>query len=139
MAARSAKRLLATLALAVAAGATVARSDGLAPQPGVLSPGPTFSEETGESLYANVCQGCHMPDGKGAEGAGRYPSLANNDDLASRDYAVVVVVHGLRGMPAFGRSMSDRQVAAVVNYVRAHFGNAEADPVTDADVAAARR
>ena len=138
MAAKPTRRATAILVLAIAAGPAAVRADGL-PQPGVLSPGRTFSEETGESLYANVCQGCHMADGKGAEGAGRYPSLANNDDISSGGYVATVVVKGLRGMPAFGRSMSDDQVAAVVNYVRTHFGNAEADPVTGADVADARR
>ena len=132
------------MALAIAVGPFIdglpaARADGLPPQPGVLSPGRSFSEQTGESLYVNVCQGCHMADGKGAEGAGRYPSLATDDDLANGGYVATVVVRGLRDMPAFGRSMSDHQVADVVNYVRTHFGNAEAEPVVDADVAAARR
>src|SRR3981081_523033 len=31
-----------------------------------LSGGFKFAEQSGEELYANVCQGCHMPDGKGA-------------------------------------------------------------------------
>ena len=127
------------MVLSIAVGPPAARADGPLPRPGILSPGRTFSKQTGESLYVNVCQGCHMADGKGAEGAGRYPSLANDDHLASGSYVAAVVVQGLRGMPAFGRSMSDGQVAAVVNYVRTHFGNAEADPVGDADVAAARR
>jgi mono/diheme cytochrome c family protein len=41
-------------------------------------------------------------------------------------------------MPAIGDMMSDAQVAAVVNYVRTHFGNAYPDAVTVEDVAAAR-
>ncbi len=42
-------------------------------------------------------------------------------------------------MPAFGEVMSDDQVAAVVNYVRTHFGNFYQDAVTTEDVRAARR
>ena len=103
-----------------------------------LSPGRVFTETTGESLYANVCQGCHMADGKGAVGAGSYPSLAGNGKLAAAGYPTLVVVQGLRGMPAVGRKMTDEQVAAVVNYVRTHFGNGYDDPVGAADVKAAR-
>jgi mono/diheme cytochrome c family protein len=40
-----------------------------------LSTGFRFTESTGEQLFANVCQGCHMPDGGGATGAGNYPHL----------------------------------------------------------------
>ena len=103
-----------------------------------LSPGRTFAETTGASLYANVCQGCHMADGRGAVGAGAYPSLAGNGKLAAGGYPTLVVVKGLRSMPAVGRRMSDEQVAAVVNYVRTHFGNGYGDPVSAADVKAAR-
>ena len=107
--------------------------------PGILSPGRLFSEDTGESLYANVCQGCHMADGRGAVGAGSYPSLAGDSNLSLTAYPVHVVVDGLRGMPAFGQAMSDDQVIAVVSYVRTHFGNHDAAPVTAEEVRAARQ
>jgi mono/diheme cytochrome c family protein len=42
-------------------------------------------------------------------------------------------------MPPFGDMMTDDQIAAVVNYVRTHFGNAYEDRVTANDVRAARR
>jgi mono/diheme cytochrome c family protein len=51
-----------------------------------LSAGFAFSEGGGEELYANVCQGCHMPDGKGATGAGTYPSLAGDKALEAPGY-----------------------------------------------------
>ena len=57
------------------------------------------AEQIGEKLYANVCQGCHMPDGKGAVGAAAYPSLANNMQLAASRYAVHGVVNGQRALP----------------------------------------
>jgi mono/diheme cytochrome c family protein len=41
-------------------------------------------------------------------------------------------------MPAFGLSLSDQQVADVVNYVRSHFGNDYKDNVTPEDVKGAR-
>jgi cytochrome c2 len=43
-----------------------------------FSPFFRFTEQSGEQLFANVCQGCHMPNAKGATGAGTYPSLAAN-------------------------------------------------------------
>jgi mono/diheme cytochrome c family protein len=42
-------------------------------------------------------------------------------------------------MPPVGVMMTDDQVAAVVNYVRTHFGNDYHDAVTAADVRTVRR
>jgi mono/diheme cytochrome c family protein len=80
-----------------------------------------------------------MADGRGAAGAGTYPSLAGNKNLETSGYPVTVVVNGQRGMPAFGAMMSDEQVAAVVNYLRTHFGNDYKDAVTTQDVKSVRR
>jgi mono/diheme cytochrome c family protein len=79
-----------------------------------------------------------MPDGKGATGAGTFPALAGDGNLAAGGYPVTVVVNGLHGMPPVGEMMDDDQVAAVVNYVRTHFGNNYGDAVTAADVKAVR-
>jgi len=103
-----------------------------------LSPGFRFTEQSGEALYANVCQACHMPDGKGASGAGTYPALAGDQNLAAAGYPVHVLIHGQRGMPPIGLMMTDEQIAAVVNYVRTHFGNAYQDAVTAEEVKSAR-
>ena len=103
-----------------------------------MSEGYRFSETSGEGLFVNVCRGCHMADGKGATGAGTYPSLARNKNLEAREYPVGIVVNGQRGMPAFGTMMSDDQVAAVVNYLRTHFGNDYKDAVTAEDVKVVR-
>lgn len=104
-----------------------------------FSPAATFVETTGADLYAGVCQACHMPDGKGATGAGTYPALAGNRNLATSSYPVTMVVNGSRAMPPLGVMMSDAQVAAVVNYVRNHFGNSYSDQVTAEEVRSARR
>jgi mono/diheme cytochrome c family protein len=103
-----------------------------------LSSGFRFSEQSGAELFASVCQGCHMPDGNGATGAGSYPSLAGNKNLEAGGYPVTIVVTGQRAMPAVGAMMSDDQVAAVVNYLRTHFGNDYPDAVTAADVRSVR-
>ena len=104
-----------------------------------FSAGSRFVEMTGEELFVNVCQGCHMPDAAGASGAGSYPSLAGNKNLEASGYPVYLVVKGRRGMPSFGDMMTDGQIAAVVNYVRTHFGNSYADTVTAKDVKDTRR
>ena len=79
-----------------------------------------------------------MPDGKGASGAGTYPSLAGDQNLAARGYPLYVVVNGQRGMPPIGVMMNDDQVAAVVNYVRTHFGNNYQDAATNEEVKVVR-
>ena len=61
-----------------------------------------FMAATGEALYADICQGCHMPGGVGAVGAGAYPALARNPKLASPGYPLTLVVNGRNGMPPFG-------------------------------------
>ena len=112
--------------------------DSHAQQPAAtLSEGWRFSERSGEALYANLCQACHMSKGEGAVGAGRYPVLAKNPNLVA-PYVVGVVLNGQRGMPPFGRMLRDDQIAAVVNYLRTHMGNAYSDPVSALEVAQAR-
>jgi mono/diheme cytochrome c family protein len=97
-----------------------------------------FPQKDGEALFRSICQGCHMPDAKGAKGAGMYPALAGNANLEAAAYPVTVVVHGRKGMPPFGDYLNDAQVAAVVNYVRSHFGNSYQDGVSADDVKAVR-
>ena len=104
-----------------------------------FSSGYAFVEMSGEELFANVCAGCHMPDAMGATGAGNYPPLAQDRDLQVARYPVDIVVNGRRAMPPFGDMMNDDQIAAVVNYVRTHFGNDYRDAVTASDVKAMRR
>ena len=105
----------------------------------VFSSGYRFVEMSGEELFNNVCRGCHMPDGTGASGAGSYPSLAKSPNLQSSGYPITLVVRGQRAMPPFSGMMNDDQIAAVVNYVRTHFGNNYRDAVTAKDVKDARR
>ena len=98
-----------------------------------------YPQQSGEDLYRGLCQGCHMPDAKGAVGAGAYPALANNARLVAGIYPITVVVNGQRAMPSFGADLSDEQIANVINYVRTHFGNHYKDSIAPAAVKAARR
>jgi mono/diheme cytochrome c family protein len=97
-----------------------------------------FTPASGEALYADICQGCHMAEGVGAVGAGAYPALARNPKLAASGYPLLMVINGRKGMPPFGKLLTDEQVAAVVNYIRTHFGNDFPDVVSAADAKAAR-
>ncbi|MFM0355991.1 cytochrome c [Paraburkholderia nemoris] len=109
-----------------------------APSTFTISPGYRFTEKSGEALYNATCAGCHMPDGKGAQGAGHYPALADNPAVEAAPYVIVNVLHGRKGMPSFGDEMNDDQVAAVVNYTRTHFGNRSAGDVTPSQVRSLR-
>jgi mono/diheme cytochrome c family protein len=129
-------RLYACSAALAVTWATLAFAQG--PGQPSFSPEASFIEQSGEALYANICQACHMEDGKGAVGAGVYPALANNLKLGTRSYPVYVVLHGSKAMPPMEKLLSDEQVAAVVNYIRTHFGNAYKDSVSAREVSAAR-
>lgn len=133
---RAATSVIAALAL-LSATAALGQDSGAGKR--TFSSGYRFVEMTGEELFANVCQGCHMPDATGASGAGIYPALAGNKNLEAGSYPVFLVINGRRGMPAFGDMMTDGQIAAVVNYLRTHFGNDYQDAVTTKDVQDARR
>ena len=98
----------------------------------------TLRDANGEAIFRHICQGCHMPDAKGAVGAGMYPALANNAKLEEAGYPIAVIVNGQKAMPPLGSMFSDTQVADVVNYIRTHFGNHYTDKVTPAMVKTAR-
>ena len=109
-----------------------------------------FTTTDGQQIFEHICQGCHMPNAVGAIGAGHYPALAKDPTLASRQYMALTLLMGRRNMPAFGAKhalgfagppavLNDAQIAAVVNYVRTHFGNHYTDRITAAEVGALDR
>ncbi len=122
------------LAVSPAAFADTAQDMGA----GAMNRGGAFSFQGGQAIFTGVCQGCHMPDAKGAVGAGMYPALAKDDKLETAGYPVAVVTHGQKAMPPFGALLNDQQIADVVNYVRSNFGNKYKDKVSAADVKAQR-
>jgi len=105
---------------------------------------------SGEEIFRRICQGCHMPDAKGATGAGKYPALAGDTALASTEFMATTLLQGRRNMPAFGGNgdmglffavptLNDEQIAAVINYVRTNFGNHFKGTITPAQVKALRQ
>lgn len=97
----------------------------------------TYRYKDGREVYERICQGCHMPDAKGASAAGTYPALAGNEKLTTPLYVVTVVLNGLKSMPSFA-DLSDDEIAAVTNYVRSNFGNAFESKVSSAEVRSLR-
>jgi mono/diheme cytochrome c family protein len=113
---------------------------------GILNSTPITATD-GKQIYEQICQGCHMPDAKGAVGAGKYPALAGDAALASRQFMALTILRGRRNMPAFSAThavgfggppaaLSNLQIAAVINYVRSNFGNHFKDRITPEEVAA---
>jgi mono/diheme cytochrome c family protein len=98
-----------------------------------------FTQTDGGELYQAICQGCHMQDGAGASAAATYPALARDKRLAVKGFPIARVLSGSKAMPAFKDMLSDEQIAAVVSYVRTHFGNGYKDKVSGADVKALRQ
>jgi mono/diheme cytochrome c family protein len=96
----------------------------------------TKTGQSGEQIYRQICQACHMPDARGASGAAVIPALARNPKLADASYPITMVLKGRGVMPWFAGSLKPAQIAAVVGYVRTHFGNDYPEPVTEADVIA---
>lgn len=94
------------------------------------------------------CTQCHQQDGKGM--AGTYPPLAGSEYVNGDPAALTrIVLDGLEGdvtvkgehfngtMPHWNQ-LKDEQVAAVMTYIRASFGNQSA-PVDATTVAAIRK
>lgn len=129
--------LVAPAAVAPARGADAPKED----QNGMLG------TTSGAEIYAQICQGCHMPDGRGAVGAGRYPAFAGNPNIASSRYMAVTILNGRRNMPSFLQPtthdfyfetvwLTDTQIANVINHIRTSFGNDYQDAISAEDVRA---
>lgn len=95
---------------------------------------PTLIAE-GQPLYARNCAPCHGNEGGGGAG----PSLAGNSFVGSISALLNQIFLGndARGMPMFTR-LTDREVAAISNYVRNSWGNAYTDLVTPEQALATR-
>lgn len=102
----------------------------------------------GAQVYRATCQTCHGPEGKGVPGA--FPPLTRSEWVqGDPERLAKIVLHGLRGplvvdgqrydgvMTPHGALLSDDQIAAVLTYVRTHFGN-DAPAVSPGTVVAVR-
>lgn len=112
--------------------------------PAPAAPPPEATMKLGAQLYDRHCADCHGAEGRGAGLA--YPPLAGNRALTMAEpvNAIRIVLNGgfppatagnprPYGMPPYSPVLNDAEVAAVVSYVRASWGNAAAG-VTPAQV-----
>lgn len=99
-------------------------------------PGPESSllVHFGQSVYEARCASCHASDGRGKPP--EYPPLAGNPSIQMESAVnpIRMVLNGgfppgtsgnprPYGMPPFAQRLSDDEVAAVVTYIRAAWGN----------------
>src|SRR5699024_11535735 len=75
------KRAILSLLLLTAAVLTVGLSLSFAQENGDDA---DEAASEGAVLYQSFCAACHMTDGSGAEGAGTYPNLADNNAVEAR-------------------------------------------------------
>jgi mono/diheme cytochrome c family protein len=77
----------------------------------------------GKEIYTEHCSSCHQVDGKGYDDV--YPNLAGNPIVQLRDPGpmIDIVVSGRGSMPAFAEELTQRQLGAVISYVRGAWGN----------------
>lgn len=77
----------------------------------------------GAKIYAANCQVCHQPNGQGVAGA--FPALAGSKLVLAPDKGDVInmVLNGKNAMPAWGKTMSDVEIAAAITFVENSFGN----------------
>jgi mono/diheme cytochrome c family protein len=88
----------------------------------------------GQTVYQTHCASCHAADGRGMPP--EYPPLASNPSIQMESAVnpVRMVLNGgfppgtagnpmPYGMPPFAQTLSDDEVAAVVTYIRAAWGN----------------
>ena len=105
-------------------------------QPASAVPAPESSllMAFGQTVYASNCAVCHAADGRGMPPA--YPPLAGNPSIQMESAVnpIRMVLNGgfppgtqgnpmPYGMPPFAQRLSDDEVAAVVTYIRAAWGN----------------
>ncbi|WP_438479450.1 c-type cytochrome [Oleiharenicola lentus] len=105
--------------------------------------------QMGKRVYDQTCFACHGPAGLGQPGT--YPPLAGSEwAQGSEERVIRIVLHGLSGplmvegkeynnvMAPLGGTLKDEQIANVISYVRASWGNtaSEVQPETVAKVRA---
>jgi mono/diheme cytochrome c family protein len=72
-------------------------------------------------LYAQNCARCHGLDGRGQTEQGRkynVPDLVKEVKDASSSRITKIITNGRQDMPAFGKKLTKRQIAALTAYVR---------------------
>ena len=97
----------------------------------------------GETVYAGNCAACHQANGKGVPGA--FPALDGSTIVTGpRSVQIKTVLNGVMkdgkptAMTAWGGSLSDTDIAAVITYTRNAWGKRTGEAVQPAEVKADR-
>ena len=78
--------------------------------------GPPAADATGQQIYQELCSNCHGEDLEGAVG----PAIGAGSNTAEQadDFLVLTITKGRGRMPSFDSTLTDDQIARVVEYVR---------------------
>ncbi len=91
----------------------------------------------GDKVYHRTCAACHQAEGQGLPPM--FPALKGSKIVTGpKDAHLSIVFHGKPGtaMAAFGKQLSEVDIAAVVTYERNAWGNDKGDMITPKDVLA---
>lgn len=100
---------------------------------------PDELKASGEKVYAANCAACHGATGAGVPGV--FPAMTGSKIVTGpKDAHINIVFHGKPGtaMAAFGKQLSDADIAAVVTFERNALGNQVGDMVQPSEVKALR-
>jgi mono/diheme cytochrome c family protein len=79
------------------------------------------AQDDGAAIYKSKCQRCHGDDGMSHtfDGKMSHAAVFTDPEIVKMPDAdlIAVVKNGKKHMPAFGKKLSDDQIAAVVAYV----------------------
>lgn len=82
---------------------------------------PAVAQDDGAAIYKTKCQRCHGEDGMSHTFEGKMTSAAqfSNPEIVKMPDAdlTAVIKGGKKKMPAFGKKLSDDQIASVLAYV----------------------
>lgn len=94
----------------------------------------------GDAVYTQTCAACHQANGKGLPPA--FPAVDGSKVATGpKEGHLNIVFNGKPGsaMAAFGKQLSDSEIAAVVTYQRNAWGNKVGDLVQPGEVKALRK
>ena len=85
--------------------------------------GPPRADATGQEIYEQVCSNCHGADLSGGIG----PAIGPGSNAAAQDdeFLLLTITRGRGRMPSFDTTLSDDQIARVVDYLRTVQGSGE--------------
>jgi len=73
-------------------------------------------DATGAEIYSMLCANCHGPDLEGGIG----PPLGPGSNAVTRpdSFLETTIIHGRGRMPSFSSSLSDQQLASLIDHIR---------------------